>query len=49
MAPIQSFVPVERDSHFPIQNIPFGVFSTPENVEYATRVIQFPHVFVLDW
>ncbi|KAI9010357.1 fumarylacetoacetase-like protein [Phycomyces nitens] len=27
---LKSFVSVPKDSHFPIQNIPFGVFSTPE-------------------
>ncbi|HMA31424.1 MAG TPA: fumarylacetoacetase [Casimicrobiaceae bacterium] len=32
---LKSFVPVERDSHFPIQNLPFGVFTTPAN--YAPR------------
>jgi fumarylacetoacetase len=32
---LRSFVPVERDSHFPIQNLPFGVFTTPAN--YAPR------------
>ncbi|KAG0168659.1 hypothetical protein DFQ28_004569 [Apophysomyces sp. BC1034] len=28
MPALESFVPVAKDSHFPIQNIPFGVFST---------------------
>jgi fumarylacetoacetase len=28
---LRSFVPVARDSHFPIQNLPFGVFTTPAN------------------
>ena len=32
---LKSFVPVECDSHFPIQNLPFGVFTTPAN--YAPR------------
>ncbi|MGE5088260.1 MAG: fumarylacetoacetase [Candidatus Levyibacteriota bacterium] len=32
---LKSFVPVDRDSHFPIQNLPFGVFTTPAN--YAPR------------
>ncbi|KAG2225597.1 hypothetical protein INT45_013708 [Circinella minor] len=27
---VQSFIPVAKDSHFPIQNIPFGVFSTAQ-------------------
>src|SRR5690348_5132739 len=26
---LRSFVPVAPESHFPIQNLPFGVFSTP--------------------
>ncbi|KAF7732140.1 hypothetical protein EC973_006395 [Apophysomyces ossiformis] len=30
MALLESFIPVAKDSHFPIQNIPFGVFSTNE-------------------
>lgn len=29
MTLIQSFVPVQPDSHFPLQNLPYGVFSTP--------------------
>ncbi|HSQ80495.1 MAG TPA: fumarylacetoacetase [Casimicrobiaceae bacterium] len=32
---LRSFVPVDRDSHFSIQNLPFGVFTTPAN--YAPR------------
>ena len=28
---LKSFVPVTRDSHFPIQNLPYGVFTTPAN------------------
>lgn len=33
MSPIaESFVTVSKDSDFPIQNIPFGVFSTSEKV-----------------
>ena len=26
---LRSFVPVTVESHFPIQNLPFGIFSTP--------------------
>ena len=33
---LRSFVTVARDSHFPIQNLPFGVFTTPAN--YSPRV-----------
>ncbi len=27
-----SYIEVSPESHFPIQNLPYGVFSTPENV-----------------
>ena len=30
-AALRSFVPVAADSHFPIQNLPLGIFSTPLN------------------
>ena len=33
---LKSFVAVARDSHFAIQNLPYGVFTTPAN--YAPRV-----------
>ena len=33
---LKSFVPVVRDSHFPIQNLPYGVFTTPAN--YSPRI-----------
>jgi fumarylacetoacetase len=33
---LKSFVPVAKDSHFPIQNLPYGVFTTPAN--YAPRI-----------
>ncbi len=33
---LRTFVTVARDSHFPIQNLPFGVFTTPAN--YSPRV-----------
>lgn len=29
--PLQSFIPVTPDSHFPIQNLPYGVYSTAAN------------------
>lgn len=32
---IESFVSVSNDSDFPIQNIPFGVFSTNDKVNNA--------------
>lgn len=35
--PTMSFVPVDADSHFPLQNLPYGVFSTEEEVR-ANRV-----------
>ena len=28
---LKSFISIIADSHFPIQNLPFGVFSTPDN------------------
>ena len=28
---LRSFIPVSPESHFPIQNLPYGVFSTPED------------------
>jgi len=33
---LKSFVGVAKDSHFPIQNLPYGVFTTPAN--YSPRV-----------
>ena len=33
---LKSFITVARDSHFPIQNLPYGVFTTPAN--YSPRV-----------
>ena len=33
---LRTFVTVARDSHFPIQNLPYGVFTTPAN--YSPRV-----------
>ena len=32
----RSFIQVAKDSHFPIQNLPYGVFTTPAN--YSPRV-----------
>ena len=33
-----SFIQVSHDNHFPIQNIPYGVFSTSDDVrEYRSR------------
>lgn len=34
---IMSFIPVPSENHFPIQNLPYGVFSTPENVSTYYR------------
>jgi len=33
---LKSFVTIAKDSHFPIQNLPYGVFTTPAN--YSPRV-----------
>jgi fumarylacetoacetase len=32
-ASLESFIPVSKESDFPIQNIPFGVFSTSDKVK----------------
>ena len=34
---MSSFVPVPADSDFPIQNLPFGVFSTQDKVKKKRR------------
>ena len=34
---LKSFVEVAADSHFPIQNLPFGVFSTVVSVSFHLR------------
>lgn len=33
-----SYIDVSPDSHFPIQNLPYGVFSTPENPQHRVGV-----------
>ena len=33
---LKSFVTIAKDSHFPIQNLPYGVFTTPAN--YSPRI-----------
>lgn len=30
---LTSFIEVSQDSHFPIQNLPYGIFSTAEKVK----------------
>lgn len=35
---LKSFIPVEETSHFPIQNLPYCVFSTPENAQHRVGV-----------
>ena len=38
-APTKSFVEVSAESHFPIQNIPFGVFKTSDGAaRCASRI-----------
>ena len=32
-----SFIPVSPESHFPIQNLPYGVFSTADNVRVVEK------------
>jgi hypothetical protein len=36
---MQSFIDVQKDSHFPIQNLPFGVFSTASKVRAYIKFI----------
>lgn len=36
----ESFVSVSNDSDFPIQNIPFGIFSTSDKVNSLTIIIR---------
>ncbi len=43
----RSFVPVGADSHFPIQNLPFGIFSTPADPERRVGVAIGDHVLDL--
>ena len=43
---LRSFIEVASDSHFPIQNLPFGVFSTPNNA--APRIGVAIGNFILD-
>ncbi|KAI9222481.1 fumarylacetoacetase [Blastocladiella britannica] len=47
MANQTSFVPVSADSHFPIQNLPFGIFSTPDNATKRVGVAIGDHIFDL--
>jgi len=35
---LQSFVPTSADSHFPIQNLPYGVFSRREDADPQKRI-----------
>jgi fumarylacetoacetase len=35
---LRSFIDVAPDSHFPIQNLPFGIFSTPEQLQRRAGV-----------
>jgi hypothetical protein len=34
---MKSFIPYTEISDFPIENLPYGVFSTAENVRYAAN------------
>ncbi|KAI9497866.1 fumarylacetoacetate hydrolase [Zychaea mexicana] len=48
MSPLlESFVTVSKDSHFPIQNIPFGVFSTAQQTTPRVGVAIGEHVLDL--
>ena len=43
---LRSFIDVARDSHFPIQNLPYGVFSTKDG--FAPRIGVAIGDYVLD-
>jgi hypothetical protein len=36
---MRSFIPYSETSDFPIENLPYGVFSTAGNVRYTTYII----------
>jgi hypothetical protein len=40
-----SFVPVANDSDFPIENLPFGIFSSADNV--SDRNFKVANLFVI--
>ncbi|KAI9137821.1 hypothetical protein BKA69DRAFT_1159517 [Paraphysoderma sedebokerense] len=44
---LRSFVPVSPESHFPIQNLPFGIFSTKDNANRRVGVAIGEHVLDL--
>ena len=44
---LRSFVPVDADSHFPIQNLPYGVFRTAGNDRWRIGVAIGEHVLDL--
>lgn len=37
---------VDPDSHFPIQNLPYGVFSTPDNVSIPS-IMSLSHNYTI--
>ena len=40
-----SFISVSPDSHFPIQNLPYGVFSTKSDVSLIKNILKFNHAY----
>ena len=40
-----SFIPVSPENHFPVKNLPYGVFSTSDNVSKLTYFRRF-HLFL---
>lgn len=44
---MSSFVPIPENSDFPIQNLPYGVFSTPQNSQHRIGVAIGEHVLDL--
>jgi hypothetical protein len=36
---MKSFIAYSETSDFPIENLPYGIFSTAENVRYVTNIV----------
>lgn len=46
-APVKSWVDVPKDSHFPLQNLPYGVFSTKANPDRRVGIAIGDKIFDL--
>lgn len=45
---MKSWIEVPADSHFPIQNIPFGIYTLPENPAWGSRACVAIGEYILD-